>query len=406
MLNLKDIAKEFETGLNTALGDKNVKFKIWVNAGQRTKPRRKGNAVTYFIDSILRPTASMNLGTLIDMGSWTLTLEGLVPIPPPRTSANPTDEEMQRVYEEQYNYALGIFGAVDKYFSIAENISITTEGGKTFSVGIRAGTSIAGLAELLHGVGEAVQLTVYIELGYTEGGVNSRLATIAIDTPENIVPSMATDINRENVLQNDVYAGETCRRSAASASAIAISLQLPLTDKTGQAYDFLVNGEINVAHFVYYTLNGKTTVYWMMVDSPVQSSREVTNIGINYNLIEATNDPELVNLSAGYHVARAEVNANTVLFFTVEGFTGEKFAAKVGTYLGYIVELDMISRPPSYIGIPVQIQEKDLFYDEETGRKYLYVIYYGNYKLSAKMQSIGEPDVPLVPIEFSEDFER
>lgn len=369
MLNLKDIAKEFETGLNTTLGDENVQFKIWVNAGQRTKPRRKGNTVTHFIDCILRPTASMNLGTLIDMGSWTLTLEGLVPIPPPRTSANPTDEEMQRVYEEQYNYALGIFGAVDKYFSIAENISITTEDGKTFSVGIRAGTSIAGLAELLHGVGEAVQLTVYIELGYTEGGVNSRLATIAIDTPENIVPSMATDINRENVLQNDVYAGETCRRSAASASAIAISLQLPLTDKTGQAYDFLVQGEINVAHFVYYTLNGKTTVYWMMVDAPVQSSREVTNVGINYNLVEAANDPELVKVPASYQIMSAsfDTSEKVTLRFSISGFAQEKqdTYAKVGTRIVYLYY------PAD--GIYVDIDENDLVYNPETGKYVLFI---------------------------------
>lgn len=387
MLNLKDIASTFERGLNYAPGAQNVKFKIWVNAGQHTKPRRTKNSVTYYIDSILRPTASMNLGTLIDMGSWTLTLECLVPIPPPCVSANPTEEEMQRVYEEQYNYALGIFNAVDNYFAIAENISIKTEEGKTFSVGIRAGTAIAGLAQLLHGVGESVQLTVYIELGYTEGGINSRLSDVAIDTTQNIVPSMSTDVNRENVLQNDVYAGETNRRSVASASAFAIGLQLPLTDKTGQAYDFLVEGEINVAHFVYYRLNEKTTVYWMMVDAPVQSSREVANVGINYNLVEAPYEPKLTNVPESYQILRADFDESTersLQFDLLAPYFGSY--AKVGAQITYLTRS----------GVTVNVEERDFFYNATSGKYELYIITPS--KIDMTMDSAGD-DINLIKVQ-------
>lgn len=310
MLDLEEIAKVIEAGLNVEIGDKNIVFKIWTNAGERSKPIRNGNEVTYFIDGLLRPTGSENLGTIIDMGSWALTLEFLVPIPPPRTQAAQPANVLQRITEDQYRFFERVASAIDAYFAIAERINVTSEEGVSYSVGIRAGFSIPGTIDLYPSVGEASPITAYITLGYVQSGVNSRDATVALDTPDNILPTLSAEISRQNVLSPDVYAGKTRRQSASSASALGIALQLPLTKSTGQVYDFLVKGEINVAHFVFYTLEGETTVYWMTADEPQQAAREVSNIGLNVNLIEIADDSELVSVPKSYAVLRAELTSS------------------------------------------------------------------------------------------------
>lgn len=381
MLDLEEIAREIENGLNDQIGDRHIRFKIRTNAGEHSKPLRQGNEVTYFIDGILRPTGSENLGTIIDMGSWALTLEFLVPIPPPRTQAAQPAHTLQRVTEDQYTFFSKCALAIDAYFSIAENIEVKSEEGTVYSVGIRAGFSIPGTVDIYPSVGEASPITAYIQLGYVQDGINSRLAMVAIDMPENILPALSAEISRANVLSSDVYAGKTRRQSTASASALGIALQLPLTEKTMQVYDFLVRGEINVAHFVFYTLDGKMTVYWMMADEPVQAAREVSNIGLNVNLIEIADDDEFVAAPAGYQTAR--VNLSSSFGQTLSLSSDIDCYAHIG---------DGIYSLKAETPLEVALDERD-FFDGEDGDYSVYIVTNARSALTAR---VNGTDVPVV----------
>lgn len=369
MLELKDIAKAFENGLNGQLEDKNIRFHIWANTGESTPPHRSGNDVTAFIDGTLRQTASKNMGTLIDMGAWTLELELNVPIPPPRTAAVPQEGSMNRIDDDQYAFLLSVAKAIDGYFSIAEHTTMTDASEKVYSVGIRTGSAIPGLSDIRFDIGESLPFKLYIELGYVENGINSRSEKVAFDVPENVMPTLSIETHRENVLESDVYTAELKRQSAASASAFGISLHLPLTKETDLFYDFIAEGKLNVAHFVYYELNGKQSVYWMIADSPEQSSTEVSNIGLAVNLIESVDDPEVIDVPDSYQVAYVEFD---------DTYGGETRPANVrhrnggpSLYIHIGKKIYFINGSDS---TSLRIEPDDYVYDEETGKYRLYFI--------------------------------
>ncbi len=365
MLDLYSIAKEFERGLNEQLVDPNLKFRIWVNAGERSKPIRTENTVIRFIDGILRPTASQNLGTLVDAGAWSLVLDFIIPIPPPKTAADGT-ESLERLETDQYNFVLKVFDGVNEYFSRAESMLFPNDpedGVKQYSVGIRAGIALPGTVSIFPGVGEGTPMTVYIELNYMQSGVNSRAASVAIDTPDNLLPVLNAELSRSNVLSSDVYAGKSKRQSVASASAFALSLQLPLTKDTGQIYDFLAEGKLNVAHFVFYTIEGKQTIYWMIADEPAQAQKDVSNIGLNVNFIELVDDEEFVNLPDGYRKYSREVDSSAPgrLNLTANNDC-------------YVHCGRNNVKLPAGKKVTLDLEESDFLYNEETGKYVVYLI--------------------------------
>ena len=95
-----------------------------------------------------------------------------------------------------------------------------------------------------------MEVSVYIEVYFIEGGVSSKSVKVYVDGIS--IPYTAARFGRSPVIERDVYADEFVSKSIITSTAIAIDLDFPSTAEgsAGIALDYLFDGEPNVAHFV------------------------------------------------------------------------------------------------------------------------------------------------------------
>lgn len=360
MISLKDLAQQFEDGLNAQLdsiGLNNIRFHIWGTAGEEDIPYRDGNTVTDYIGGTLTRVASENEAARIEMGVNTLSLNLFVKIKEPRTDIFGTTN---RIVQGQYPYLDQIISAIDEYFKIAQTQDFVSDG-KTYSLGISAGMSISGVVDILPNLGNGVMISVGISLTYVDGGINSRKITLTIDGTSVIVPYQSVQFGASNALESDVQSGQARRKSFSSSTACSFTVSFPARNDevTAQVLSFLFGLEPNVAHFVTVGVEDDANTYLMMIDAPSLSAQQVMNAGLSVDFIEIIDDGDVIQVPDAYQVGRFEFASSSAssLAFTAYGLA----------YIGG----DCITLTGA---TTISLQENDFSYDETDDTYYIYMI--------------------------------
>lgn len=320
MITMNALAQRFEDGLNALAEQNGIKavFHVWGNAGQIQPIKRTGNTVTREIVGTLTRTGAANEATKIEMGANTLALDFFIPIEQRKSAAG--DVPLPRIVNGQYPYLDEIISCIDEYFNLASQEE-QEENGVTYSVGIRAGMSTTGFADIMPYIGYGVEVSVAIELTYVEGGLNSLNVGLTIDGTLMQIPFQNVQFGASNALETDVRAGDHRRRNFSSSTAALFSVAFPATSgaATRAIRDFIFGLEPNKAHFVSLTFADEEKHYLMLIDSPSISAQQIMNAGVSADFIEAYPDAELLNVPAAYQVGRflVDSSAETTLSFSV-----------------------------------------------------------------------------------------
>ena len=296
MITLVQFANIIENGLNTALNNSELQFKVWASAGEMTKALRSGNTVTHWIPCNLISTSSANEGNILSMGANSLSLDIAIPLKEPKTNATQTASELAKIQNSQYKYVDYITGIVDNYFQIAQVIQENDASGVSYTISMSAGRATTGVVDILPVLDNCIIISVFISATFLQGGVNARDIVLTIDGVQ--VPVTTQSIGRTNKLANDVYNGSQTVKNIASATALAIDFALPANadNTTKQAFLTLLQGQPNLAHFVQLSVGSLYDGnYFMMFDNLVLNAQNVLFAGITGSLIEVVDNPLMLN---------------------------------------------------------------------------------------------------------------
>ncbi len=316
MISVKQLAEYFENGLNKTLGNPEIQFKIWADAGEYKKPERDGNVITHYILGNLRTSTSANDATDLVMGVNGLSLDFKIPVQAPRTNATQTAEELQKIQDGQYPYLAYITNALNGYFQKAWADTLYDGSGAKYSVAFQAGTAVTGNAEIAARYGQSVDFNVYIEVYFIQDGINSKDVKIYFDGEP--VPYQALRTSRAAQLDREVTAGELISKNVATTTAFSLDFEFPAnSDKaTSETFNYLINGEPNTAHFVKIQLATTSKLYFMM-NNTINTSAEGINIaGITVSLIEIMDFAVTVNVPEYFQVIRFEFDKSDITSLT------------------------------------------------------------------------------------------
>ena len=277
MITLKDVANFIEDGINANLNYPNVVARVWAGVGRRLKPVRQGNTVTYFLTGSLRRPGSSDSALRIEAGTNNLLLELEVPQKPPKTEAMQTEPELRETIDDQYVFPQLVAEAVNTFFQSVRTVTMVDGAGKTFSLGFTTGLNITGDVGRRSPSGDYAMIEVYIEMAYVEGGVNSRVSTLAIDSEDNFIPYQTKTVTRAPTEQPDVYAGGTAKQTLDTSATFGISFTAPVTEDFDAFDGFLQDGKLNVAHFIIES-DGTPHYHFMKVHSVQRDAANVQNL--------------------------------------------------------------------------------------------------------------------------------
>lgn len=381
MITVEQLANYFENALNAQLPNDEIQFKIWAEAGEYKKPERDGNLITHYILGNLRTNASANDATDLVMGVNGLSLDFKIPIVPPKTNATQTAAELQKIKNGQYPFLTYITNAINSYFQKAQAFTLTDESGTEYSVAFQAGTAITGNAELAVQYGQSVDFNVYIEVYFSQGGINSKDVKIYFDG--ELVPYKALRFGRTPVLEQDINAKSLVAKSVVTSTAFAIDIDFPANDDaaTNSAIEYLLNGEPNVAHFVtleFATVGKKS--YLMTLNTAQPSMQGISVPGISVSLIEVSDNALTVNVPEGYQVGKFTFNNSTATALTFTA-SADCTAYIVGTVI------NVSAGQPNTI----ELDESAFGYDEESNN-------YGVYVITDKSVSITNSSAPFTVV--------
>ncbi len=319
MISLVEIAKTFETGLNEALGEDNIKFHIWATAGEYEKPFRDGNTVTQYIIGNLRTTSSSNDANMLIMGVNGLTLDFAIPVRRPRTQAGESPESLQKIVQGQYPFVDEVISVINSYFQLARSF-VMQDGEDEYSVAMQAGTSVSGVVDIAPQLGNYVSASVYVQIYFIKNGVMSDKVTVTLDNFP--IPFQSAQIGRSNEMNRDVYTDTLVSKVMSSSTAFSIDVNFPANSEypSEAIVDFMLGGEPNTAHFVSAEWNDTTTrLYLMTLDNVSATAQGVAIVGIKAALVEVVNSFDIVNIPEGFQRGKFSFTNSTAaeLTFTV-----------------------------------------------------------------------------------------
>lgn len=370
MINIATLAQTFEDGLNAILNEPQLSFKIWATTGERDKPFREGNKVYEYITGNLRVSSTSNSANLLVMGVSGFTLEFALHVQRPRTNANQTHKSFMEIEDglykyiadEQYTYINYIISVIDRYFRQAKTITLEDEeSGKTYSVGISAGTAVSGDIDLVSKLDNYVPITTYIEFVYAESGINSKDVTITLngrDLPFNVVK-----VNRAAEMVREVSGDNLVSKNLTTSTAFAIDSEFPSTTIDTETTGYLLNGSPNTAYFVKVSWGTVlSSTYLMTFNSGYGSAQGVLCAGFGATLVEVTENVELLEFPDNYQVGKfafSDSNGSILTFTTSIDCTA------------YICGRAYLMEKGSQ---NVTVTPSDFEYSEEDDKYYIYLV--------------------------------
>ena len=365
MISLKQLAQEIENGITAQLNDPNIKFKIWANAGEYTRSIRSANSVEAYVHGTLLSESAQNEANILAMGYNGVTLDLTIPLQAPKTLANQTQTELQKITDTDYPFLALVLSAVDNFFAIASVMRIKDASGVEYTVSLQAGRAVTGNVDISSMFGNCIHVSVLIGVYFLEGGISARNIILNVDGVR--VPLSSVTINRANQKQTDVYSGSVTIKNTTSASALSIDFAFPANadNTTKQAFKSLLQGGENISHFVELNLgsvyDGK---YLMTFDALNLAARGVEFAGVTGSLIQSADLPLLLDFPAYMQIAvfEFENSEDHTLFFTPDVQT-------VGYICGKVRDIKGTQT--------ISVRASDYIYDVKTQRYRVYLITLG-----------------------------
>ena len=365
MITVKQLSEVFENGLNTVLNNPEIQFKIWAETGQHERARREGNNITYFINGNLRTSTSANDANDLVMGVNGLSLEFAVPIQQPRTNTEQTAEDLAKIKDGQYPFVTYIINAINGYFQKAQAIPLTDDKGIDFSVAFQAGTVTPGAVDLTSVLGNYLSVSVYIEVYFIQGGVNSKDVKVTFDNSS--LPFQATRYGRTPVTERDVYADNLISKNVITSSAFAIDVDFPVTDDAAAqaCINYLLSGEPNVAHFVKVTFGELVEQIFLMTFNTVQvSAQGIAIAGASASLMEVVDNISAINLPDKMELGKITLTSSDV--------TSVTYTATEKCYLYCAGKTYSLEAGESVEEIP--LSAVNIEYDDKTNEYFVYYV--------------------------------
>lgn len=385
MIKLTQLAQRFEDGLNSAVAQANIDdpkanyadtFKIWAEVGDVKLPERKTvnpNEITFYINGNLRTSTSANNANDLVMGINGLTLDLMLPLVPPRNYTDLADhsEDLAPKKDGQYAYVNGYVDIINKYFQKAQAFTIEDDTEEEYTVSFQAGTAVTGVVDMVPVLGRCLSVSVYIELYFIEGGINSKNVKITIDGYN--VPYQTLKFGRSPLSEQNVYSDKLISKSTVTSTAFAIDMDIPATKKGASAVliDYLFEGEPNVAHFVTINYGGLTTkTYFMTVNNIQTVMAGISVAGISLSLMEVADNA--FNVPESYQVGRFYTSSNKIVKGSISYKIGTKLKSPYAIYVaGQTYYEEKVNTSGIVAAFRFDITPGMLHYDEKTKEYYV-----------------------------------
>lgn len=303
MIKTSQLTEIFENKLNSLVRIRGISFKIWADVGVYTPPRRSFNTVEYVIDGILTTNASSLEATTLVMGVNNLELTFAIPLEPPRTTFQQTEEELVAIQDGQFSFPAYVTGVLTNYFQTPQTYAINDSDGKKFAVGILGGVAIPGDIESRPNIGKSITASVYLNVNVVEDGIVSTDITVAMDGV--VMPALSKTCSRSSVLNSDVISNNLTSKNLGTSSALVVQVTFPATmgAPTKDTLKTLLDGSINRAHFVTVVYGGAVTKEYFMIISKSNSAAEgVTIGGITVEFVEVLQYADALEVPEGFQV--------------------------------------------------------------------------------------------------------
>lgn len=370
MITVEQLADKFESELNALLDYPNLDFKIWADVGEESKKLRQGNDVFAAIDGNLTTVSSAFTASKLIMGVNTLTLVFGVPLDPPKTTAEQTPQELERIRDGQVWFVQYIAGILSGYFQKYKTFKLEDESGEEFTCGMVAGVTIPQVVDLQAFIGNHVPLSVFIEINIVQGGVVSQDIAIKLDGID--LPFQSFTPDRAGQVDPSVHSGSLITKVILTASAFSAEASIPTNTVFRSSQDvlaFLLGGMPNTAHFLQIIWgadeDAQEAVYLVTFTRATGGMQGVTIASVTFQVAEVQDDVEMLDLpdgfQLGYFVIPSTADIGSQLAFYV-----------TQPCLAYIAgqAFDLIANSNTTF----QVSEGDIAYDEETDEYRLYLI--------------------------------
>lgn len=341
MITTTQLTNQFEDDLNAIMHTTTpeIQFKIWSNVGKHEKPVRSGNTAPYFIEGQLSTTASTIEANTLVMGVNALQLDFVIPLEVPRTQADQTAAELEKIQDGQFYMPAYIMGVLSEYFQSPRVLYLSDKQNVLFTVGIVGGVAIPNNVQRMANYGDVLKVSVYINANIVENGIVSSAIVLYIDN--NItLPAQSKVLSRAVAVNSDVLSNNLATANVATSSAFVLQVTLPATNgnETNVIRDLLLKGTLNEAHFIVIDYGGAIENKFMIISKADSNAQGVSIASLSIELVDAFSDIEMLAVPDSYQVGEFTISDNserTELTFTSGTSTrayigGEVIVLKVG----------------------------------------------------------------------------
>lgn len=278
-------------------------FNIVTDTGERKKPIREGNEVTYFTNGVLSLVSSdiSNLtdGTLFATQTCSLSIEVSLP------------DTIEDVYYNGEFVASGRETVIRQIRQILETLAqnntyseMQSEAGENYIVSTVYRFAQSGIREILQGEGDSFTYTMYIYYSFVENGVNTRNVTFTLDGI--VFPYQANTQNRSLTYDNNVYAnttdGAVCNMPVQSNWSATFELPAVKGGVFETMLDFILNAPLNRIHALELTINGVRRLFFVTIGEGTMNGETIKNVGLKVTFFNAVPNYFLVSLPSSIKV--------------------------------------------------------------------------------------------------------
>lgn len=331
MITTVQLSKYFEDQINAKVpAEWNVSFKIWANVGEYAKALRNGNTVYDKINCCLYGNMSRNDASAVVAGLAGLNLVMFIPFNQPKTSLAQTEEELRtikpvyagfengtQIESDQMAFPNEIIQLLDDYFQSVQTMTVDDPDGSVYGIGLSASRAqVTGISDSAKGRG--INLYVYIEMTYIQGGDISQM--IKISMLGQTIPYTLQSLARVKELQRSAQMNDGKSTSFSSSSAFSINMKVPAI--SGAFFQTVISdilyNNLNKSFFVHVDWAGRQSANYLMTLSTVSGDMEgIKGAGFTLSLVEAIPRIELLDFPENYRVGYYSVESSFIETLTV-----------------------------------------------------------------------------------------
>ena len=323
MIELNELVKSLQNKLNATVG---FNFYITADTADLKLPKMEDNEVVEYINGVLQGLSSevTNLVAGNDKNllyaTQTCNLRLIVPIQNEEFDTfilkdgsvidYLTDEIIYK--DDIAEYVQGYRTKLENVRSVLSGVfqGVSVEDMKDKDGNIYSVTTVYALEEgqeraQIPMIGDSYSFYVTIYYSFIQNGISTKWTTFKLDGA--IIPYQSVTVFRAPTMDGNVYANtkDGTIKNIASQSAFSITFELPAfkEDRTTEnIIDYILNGEINQAHLLTFTINGKSKTYLVTYGENRIMGETIKNVGQSLTLVECPDEYSLISFNNNYHI--------------------------------------------------------------------------------------------------------